>query len=118
MLGLSLVFIPRFLNFIGAHLPTESGWEMHRDPLDANIEALPARVSVLRDYQAAAHQERAAQTFAGTSAPAAMPPIRAGEADKFYGTLSRSSASITSPGSFICLGNALPAPRAVNGERR
>jgi hypothetical protein len=68
-------------------LPTESGWEMHQYPLDADIEALPARVSVLRDYQAAAHQEWAAQTFAGTSAPAAMPPIGAGEAGKFYEAL-------------------------------
>jgi hypothetical protein len=41
---------------------------MHPDHLDADIAVLPARVSVLRDYQAAAHEVRGAETFVVSSA--------------------------------------------------
>jgi hypothetical protein len=51
MLGLSLVFIPRFLDFIGTHFTERVGvGNAARDHLDADIEVLPARMSVLRDY--------------------------------------------------------------------
>jgi hypothetical protein len=39
MLGLSLVFIPRLLDFIGTHR-TSLGGEMQRDHLDADIERI------------------------------------------------------------------------------